>query len=979
MKRFVVALVVFSMILLMVPTTFATTESNGFMLAANTPYEWTAEYTGTATLYGEPIVNIMINNGDLGMGYSPSFEVTAGTTYTIQHFGDGFAWITWEIEVSDGNEPGGNEPGADLSGAIPSGSALALGDNNVALSYATVPFTAPSWTYTAAESGNLTVTVSSINGNSMLGMPFGMGMYTLLVGETNGQYTNTATVYMNANDTVNIVVLDTMDMAPVPAVITLSFAPGEPVVEKTPENCFDRDPDNGYYIIESLRSPVDIFVGNDDICYTYTAESAGTVAVTPTVGGYEATNCWIKINDGSFSDYKNPVAVATGDIVVINIWSGYEGTVSMTSSAGEPDGDEPVIDQPVAIPSGSALTLGDNNVALNYATMPAMAPYWTYTAAEGGYLTVTVSSINGNNMLGMPFGMGMYTLLVGETDGQWTNTATVYMNANDMMNIAVLDTMDTESVPAVITLSFVPGEPVVEKNPADYFDRDPDSGYYIIGSLESSVDIFVGDDDICYTYTAESAGAVVITPTVDGYEATNCWIQVNDGGVAAYVTPVTVATGDIVIINIWSGYEGTVSMTAGGNEPGGESGESIPVQSGTESIAETGAVEFYFTPDADGVLTVTLSGDPGYKIWVYQVADDGSVGLAEYGTDEATYEYALVGGVDYRVYIIGYYNWSETAATITYEAFFEAKEVELPPVDIDKSDVSLELGANSVDLMENTIISLYEFIPVEPGVYTITVDGGVTMATYGFSTWNLVAEADNGVIVHTATAAEQTILIGLTADAASVTVTIEKTGDYTPAAQTEYVSYESGCPVVSEFNEPSDLVGIDVNKEQNVVLGDDGYYHLGTANGPIVYVKLNNEQFNLAVLYDAGAPITMRGIYIDENGDSHYYDFINMITDNYYDYSQVNDYHPLNKDLMIFLKAYGQSQGWYNANTSRFASVQSGEFVEESAWLASCYSTVSSYEPDKTGDHGFMGAVITMAISAFCFAAVLVVTKKKEF
>lgn len=429
--------------------------------------------------------------------------------------------------------------------------------------------------------------------------------------------------------------------------------------------------------------------------------------------------------------------------------------------------------------------------------------------------------------------------------------------------------------------------------------------------------------------------------------------------------------------------------------PAAESGESISVKSGTETITDTGAVEFFFTPDTNGILSVTLSGNPGYKIWVYRVADDSSVGLAMNGTNEATYEYQLVGGVAYRVYITGYYNWGEAAATITYAASFAAKATELPPVDIDKSNAVLQLGVNMVELLENTIVSLYDFIPAEAGVYTITVDNGVTMATYGFATWNKVAEAENGAIVHTATDAGQTIMIGLTADAPSVTVTIEKTGNYTPQVQKEYVDYKSSCPVVSNFEDPSDLVSIDINKEHNVVLGNDGYYHLGAADGPIVYVNLNNDQFNLSVLYNAGAPITMRGSYIDENGEQYYYDFMDMITDNYYQYSKGNDYHPLNKDLMIFLKAYGKNQGWYNINTSNFATIQSGEFLEESAWLASCYSSVSSTEieggiqdgiedgieddkgPDEGGDVGFMGAVVTMVISAICGTAVVV--KKKEF
>ena len=147
---------------------------------------------------------------------------------------------------------------------------------------------------------------------------------------------------MNAGETVNIAVLDTLDMTDVPAVLNLAFEAGEPVVEKNPADYFETD-ENGYYIIGSLESPVDIFVGNNDINYIYIAEADGVVTVTPTVEDtMTATNCWIKVNDGSYETYSEPVTVAAGDAVLINIWQGYEGTASLTvDEVVEPE--EPVI------------------------------------------------------------------------------------------------------------------------------------------------------------------------------------------------------------------------------------------------------------------------------------------------------------------------------------------------------------------------------------------------------------------------------------------------------------------------------------------------------------------------------------------------------------------------------------------------------------------------------------------------------------
>ena len=105
MKKIISLLVVLAMLMAMAPVVFAATESGGFMLEGGTDYIWTPEYSGTATLSGEPSVNIAVDGGNTAMGYNPSFEVVAGRDYTVRHFGTGFAWISWEITTG---ESGGN-------------------------------------------------------------------------------------------------------------------------------------------------------------------------------------------------------------------------------------------------------------------------------------------------------------------------------------------------------------------------------------------------------------------------------------------------------------------------------------------------------------------------------------------------------------------------------------------------------------------------------------------------------------------------------------------------------------------------------------------------------------------------------------------------------------------------------------------------------------------------------------------------------
>ena len=1076
MKKLISVIVALALVLSLSATVFATggagfqddpyvidSLEGGFEMTAGTGYmdydvyyKYVAEKNGTIVTDADCNVWFALDDAfsfTWATAGDSSIEVEAGDVLYINIcnpsvMSDYTAMLYYEGDEVTNGGAGGDD--TDDS-TVPSGSALTLGDNAVSLTYATMPAMAPYWTYTATADGSLTVTVTEINGNTMLDMAFGRMMYTLLVGETDGQLTNTATVAMTAGETVNIAVLDTMDFDAVPATLNLTFSTGNggtteirepadyfevdgdgnfvisslaedveifsgtgdyyfaytaeeagvvtvtPTVEgyaatnvcisvnggdwdwsaspatvsagdvvliniwggyegyvtltageggegggdigggntdeKDPADYFEKD-DEGYYVIDTL--PVDIFVGNDDISYIYVAEEDGVVTVTPSVDGYTATNCWIYVN-GVCDTSASPATVTAGDVVLINIWSGYEGTVTIGDGSDVPGGDVGGDEPADTLPSGSALALGNNVVSLTYATMPMMAPYWTYTATEAGYLTVTVNEINGNNMLGMAFGMGMYTLLVGETDGMGSNTATVYMAAGETVNIAVLDSMDFEAVPATLNVAFVGGEPVVEKDPADYFETN-DDGHYVIDSIPAN--IFVGNDDIYFVYVAEADGVLNLTATVDGYAGTNCAIMVNDGDWDWSATSATVAAGDTVLINIWGGYEGTVTI-GDGSEGGDEGGDN----SATDATISADGLDIPFTPDADGILTVVISGNPGYEVVVFETETDATIGLPKKGSTEQTLTFELIAGTAYTIRISGYdaAAWDYAEATISYDITFEAAELEVEIADLDKTETILDLGENTIDMMENTIVSLFEFTPAEPGVYTFTVENG-DIAIYGFSAWNLITEGENGVVEYTVTAAEQTLLVGITADAASVTLKVEKTGDYTPEEAIEYETYEPTDDLVEDFEEPADLENIDITVEQNVILGDDGYYHLGTANGPIIYVNLNNDQFTLALLYDAGAPITMRGIYVDEDGVAHYYDFMSMITSLYYSYSLENDYHPLNTDLMIFLKAYGTSQGWYNPNTSGFETITDGEFEEESAWLASCY--ISTAEED---------------------------------
>ena len=179
-----------------------------------------------------------------------------------------------------------------------------------------------------------------------------------------------------------------------------------------------------------------------------------------------------------------------------------------------------------------------------------------------------------------------------------------------------------------------------------------------------------------------------------------------------------------------------------------------------------------------------------------------------------------------------------------------------------------------------------------------------------------------------------------------------------------------------------------ITKKFNVVKDSNGFYHLGSVNGPLLYVNLITESFDLTNAYYSGyGALAMRGKYTDAAGVTHYYDFLEAMRAYaavLYNSDYENGLYPLTEDLMLYIKAYGANQGWYEPNTSPFEAIQ-GDHNADSAWLVSCYYFGDEYIPDSddsdvqnpsSGDQSIVGLVVAMMAAT---AGAVVLSKKKEF
>ena len=176
------------------------------------------------------------------------------------------------------------------------------------------------------------------------------------------------------------------------------------------------------------------------------------------------------------------------------------------------------------------------------------------------------------------------------------------------------------------------------------------------------------------------------------------------------------------------------------------------------------------------------------------------------------------------------------------------------------------------------------------------------------------------------------------------------------------------------------------------VLGEDGYYHLNSADGPVLLVDVDY-LITLNAKLSSDIPV-MYAFAKDENGNTVKYDIGEAATA-YVD-AAGEDYIPLTEDLIFFYQVYGANQGWYMSGASvLFCTVDSTEeldengnpisstvdtvyheFNTEDAWMFACVYIGEESSNPETGDNTMLSVAIAAAIvSAMAIVALPVVKK----
>lgn len=563
-------------------------------------------------------------------------------------------------------------------------------------------------------------------------------------------------------------------------------------------------------------------------------------------------------------------------------------------------------------------------------------------------------------------------------------------------------------------------------------------------------DLEAGNEGYWYSITAPGDGVISVSVNADGgwfYHADNKtanrvgdnhW---SDDDEVVDTEKVNVSVGDEVVVfvatydpnNMFANPMGTVYVTCGFAEVGtNDCPKEITAGTQTEAIKD-GSQGFFYTWTATdaGKVTVAMDTDSNSNGWQYNVTNiTTSVATETHVSSEspavATEVIDVVAGDELKIMVNTFDPnnvWSAPAGTVKWTLSFEADSTGGQGGSGNQggsggqggsgnqggdeavyyiSNTVLQLGENNSLQLEGlcaTEWTLFEFTPSETGVYKLQADDGVI--GYWGATTNYVVEPNiddcEGFVDKEVTAVGQSIVVGVTSVYGDDTVgiTITRIGD-AEIKKIDWTTYKNTIkPTEYKYNGDVDkLLETYVDTTDKVVdkavLGKDGYYHLNSEDGEILYVNLNDSLMSLVNIVSKSK---LSAVYYDKDGKvTEAIDFTTAILE----YLGVKDIaeleaknfgtnpviYPLTTDLMTMFQKVGETNDWYGAN----GFIQGTE--AEDAWMFACYyvkgQTTSSTpapgttptESPKMGDNANVAVwAIVMVVAA---GAAFVVAESKR-
>lgn len=251
--------------------------------------------------------------------------------------------------------------------------------------------------------------------------------------------------------------------------------------------------------------------------------------------------------------------------------------------------------------------------------------------------------------------------------------------------------------------------------------------------------------------------------------------------------------------------------------------------------------------------------------------------------------------------------------------------------------VPLTAGSRNYFLFEPTRAGTFRFSSSNPsariGHY------GSDMGVYDFN----MAEVSGNAF--TLSVAEDMLggtvyVIGLDATCAAAVVQITRIGDpawnIADVPAEEYKGNGNPKPVTA----PSDLVDVDIKSATayDLVYSEkDGYYHLNSATGPVVYVRMNDPKLNFMEMFKKDSQTgrkDMQAVLYNADGTFLRKEQYAPLMEKYHDMrDKTQNVYPLTEDLKYMIDHYGNSQNLWNVGEPGYLFEEEEGVNPANAWL----------------------------------------------
>lgn len=271
------------------------------------------------------------------------------------------------------------------------------------------------------------------------------------------------------------------------------------------------------------------------------------------------------------------------------------------------------------------------------------------------------------------------------------------------------------------------------------------------------------------------------------------------------------------------------------------------------------------------------------------------------------------------------------------------------------------LGATYTSVLQANIVSYFPFTPTQEGTYRFSVsDPNAQIGYYGSINFPNKQEADNA----TATSFElnikesnlgATYAIGVTGATDYILVIERVSSAVLDDTDIPWQVYQGNRPTKVCSVKVKNFTYVDLTGKTSdfkAVLGSDGYYHLNSADGKILYVNLGTNaryisMYTMLGVSGVGGTKFGKTFYNSDGSVLKKEDYTEcMIAYVNCRYPQTESaafqVYPLTEDLVYMLKNGGEAMGWWNAsdtNSFLFADLGSS-FNAALGWMfAVCYES----------------------------------------